>query len=152
MRPQIKFWDFQLGVQTLTYNSGHHNNVFQASCAARCCLEQPSLSGCKLLPVQPNMPPTLPSQARIMPHSGNGTVVSCAADGLVRVGHIPPGAGGAAVETRRLACHRGRAHKLALEPDSASCFLSCGEGGLAWGAVWHFGSRGGALGGSQVVA
>lgn len=75
-----------------------------------------------------------------MPHSGNGTVVSCAADGLVRVAHIPPGGGGAAVETRRLACHRGRAHKLALEPGSASCFLSCGEGGLgaagprAWGA------------------
>lgn len=29
---------------------------------------------------------------------------------------------------QRLACHRGRAHKLALEPDSACCFLSCGEG------------------------
>lgn len=77
-----------------------------------------------------------------MPHSDNGTVVSCAADGLVRVGHIPQGAGGGAVETRRLACHRGRAHKLALEPDSASCFLSCGEGGLAAGGPGGHGSRG----------
>ena len=41
---------------------------------------------------------------------------------------IPQGAGGGSVQTQRLACHRGRAHKLALEPDSADCFLSCGEG------------------------
>jgi hypothetical protein len=68
-----------------------------------------------------------------MPESGNGTVVSCAADGVVRVAAIPQGCGGAAVETRRLACHRGRAHKLALEPGSPHCFLSCGEGGRGGG-------------------
>lgn len=66
-------------------------------------------------------------QARIMPHSANSTVVTCAADGLVRVATVQQGSGGAAVGTRRLACHRGRAHKLALEPGSPHCFLSCGE-------------------------
>lgn len=73
-------------------------------------------------------------QARVMPESGNGTVVSCAADGVVRVATVPQGCGGGSVETRRLACHRGRAHKLALEPGSPHCFLSCGEGGR-WGWV-----------------
>lgn len=76
-------------------------------------------------------------QARVMPQSANGTVVTCAADGLVRVAHVPQGAGGGAVETRRLAVHRGRAHKLALEPDSPHCFLSCGEDG----EVRHFDLR-----------
>ncbi|KAI3435675.1 hypothetical protein D9Q98_001733 [Chlorella vulgaris] len=68
-------------------------------------------------------------QARVMPQSANGTVVTCAADGMVRVAAIPQGCGGAAVETRRLACHRGRAHRLSLEPGSPHCFLSCGEDG-----------------------
>ncbi|EFN54263.1 hypothetical protein CHLNCDRAFT_135819 [Chlorella variabilis] len=74
-------------------------------------------------------------QARIMPHSANSTVVTCAADGLVRVATVQQGSGGAAVGTRRLACHRGRAHKLALEPGSPHCFLSCD------GEVRHFDLR-----------
>ncbi|KAL4458237.1 hypothetical protein ABPG75_013102 [Micractinium tetrahymenae] len=76
-------------------------------------------------------------QARIMPQSANGVVVTCAADGVVRVAHVPQGAGGNAVETRRLAGHRGRAHKLSLEPDSPHCFMSCGEDG----EVRHFDLR-----------
>ena len=68
-------------------------------------------------------------QARVMPESGNRTVVSCAADGQVRVATIPEGTRGARVETRKLAKHQGRAHKLALQPGSAHCFYSCGEDG-----------------------
>lgn len=134
---QIKLWDWQLGIQTLSYSSGHHNNVFQArkeglgrAAAHRQLMPAAGAPHATHPPAAEHLPAAIAAQARIMPHSGNGTVVSCAADGLVRVGCIPPGAGGASVETRRLACHRGRAHKLALEPDSASCFLSCGEGGL----------------------
>lgn len=36
---------------------------------------------------------------------------------------------GGRVETQRLAFHTGRAHKLALEPEAPTCFLSCGEDG-----------------------
>ncbi len=32
-------------------------------------------------------------------------------------------------ETKKLAKHSGRAHKLALEPDQPNCFLSSGEDG-----------------------
>ncbi len=32
-------------------------------------------------------------------------------------------------ETKKLAKHNGRAHKLALEPDQPNCFLSSGEDG-----------------------
>ena len=74
-------------------------------------------------------------QARIMPESSNSTVVSCAADGQVRAAQIQPCGG--PVATTRLARHRGRAHKLALEPRSAHCFLSCGEDG----EVRHFDLR-----------
>ena len=48
----------------------------------------------------------------------------------VRVGHV---AEGGRVETQRLAFHTGRAHKLALEPEAPTCFLSCGEdGAVRW--------------------
>ncbi|GAB4820386.1 hypothetical protein N2152v2_007432 [Parachlorella kessleri] len=74
-------------------------------------------------------------QARIMPESHNKTVVSCAADGQVRVAHLREGGG--RIETRRLARHQGRAHKLAIEPGSPACFYSCGEDG----EVRHFDLR-----------
>eukprot|EP00898_Chlorokybus_atmophyticus_P009217 jgi/Chlat1/9297/Chrsp99S08502 len=67
-------------------------------------------------------------QARSMPCSSDRTVVSCAADGGVRVGFIPQGGG--KVETKELYRHRGRAHKLALEPGSPYCFFTCGEDGV----------------------
>ena len=66
-------------------------------------------------------------QARIIPESSNASVVSCAADGEVRVGHISPGGG--ALQTRKLGSHSGRAHKLALCPQHPATFLSCGEDG-----------------------
>ena len=37
------------------------------------------------------------------------------------------------METQRLAFHTGRAHKLALEPEAPTCFLSCGEDGAVRG-------------------
>lgn len=86
-------------------------------------------------------------QARVMPESGNRTVVSCAADGQVRVASIPEGTGGARVETRKLAKHQGRAHKLALEPGSAHCFYSCGEDG----EVRHFDLREPAAGNRRLL-
>lgn len=42
-----------------------------------------------------------------------------------------------AVETRKLASHQGRAHKLALDPGQGASFYSCGEDG----AVRHFDLR-----------
>ena len=34
------------------------------------------------------------------------------------------------VSTKRLARHRGRAHKMAIEPSSSRIFYSCGEDGV----------------------
>ena len=76
-----------------------------------------------------------------MPHTHNATVVTCAADGQVRVAAVPQGSGGGSVETRRLAGHRGRAHKLSLDPCSPTCFFSCGEG--EWTAGGGLGGGGG---------
>ncbi|GJP81824.1 hypothetical protein CLOP_g11944 [Closterium sp. NIES-67] len=73
-------------------------------------------------------------QARAMPHTGNKTVVSCAADGQVRCSLLREGG---SVDTKRLARHRGRAHKLSVDPASPHCFLSCGEDGV----VRHFDLR-----------
>ncbi|KAI8473609.1 MAG: WD40-repeat-containing domain protein [Monoraphidium minutum] len=77
-------------------------------------------------------------QARFMPHTGNSVLVSCAADGQVRVADLPPGAGPRGVASRKLAQHDGRAHRLALDPlCDRSCFYSCGEDG----EVMHFDLR-----------
>lgn len=64
-------------------------------------------------------------QARALP--GTNTVVSCARDGQVRMGLLHPSGG--TVPTSRLASHRHSAHKLALDPQHPSCFLSCAEDG-----------------------
>ena len=45
----------------------------------------------------------------------------------VRVGHLREDGTG---ETRKLATHSGRAHKLALDPSTAAAFYSCGEDGV----------------------
>ncbi|KAH7288898.1 hypothetical protein KP509_31G048700 [Ceratopteris richardii] len=66
-------------------------------------------------------------QARIMPFSDNHLLISCAADGQVRQADVY---GDGRVETRKLAQHRGRVHKLAIEPGSARIFMSCGEDGV----------------------
>jgi hypothetical protein len=43
------------------------------------------------------------------------------------VGHLREDGTG---ETRKLATHSGRAHKLALDPSAAAAFYSCGEDGV----------------------
>lgn len=73
-------------------------------------------------------------QARIMPFSDDRSIVSCAADGQVRHGEISETG---RVTTKKLAKHRGRAHKLAIEPGSPRTFFSCGEDGV----VQHFDLR-----------
>ncbi|KAE8702242.1 Transducin/WD40 repeat-like superfamily protein isoform 2 [Hibiscus syriacus] len=65
-------------------------------------------------------------QAKIMPYSDDRTLVTCAADGQVRQAQILE----RGVETKLLAKHQGRAHKLAIEPGSPHIFYTCGEDGL----------------------
>ncbi|XVF45586.1 hypothetical protein PTKIN_Ptkin02bG0218000 [Pterospermum kingtungense] len=65
-------------------------------------------------------------QAKIMPYSDDRSLVTCAADGQVRHAKILE----RGVETKLLAKHQGRAHKLAIEPGSPHIFYTCGEDGL----------------------
>ncbi|CAL0300511.1 unnamed protein product [Lupinus luteus] len=76
-------------------------------------------------------------QAKIMPHSDDRSIVTCAAEGQVRQAQILENGG---VETKLLGKHEGRAHKLAIEPGSPHIFYTCGEDGL----VQHFDLRTGA--------
>lgn len=69
-------------------------------------------------------------QAKFMPLGGDCHIVSCARDGQVRLAELS--STGVCKGTRRLASHRGPAHKLALEPDSPHTFLSCGEDGVVF--------------------
>lgn len=64
-------------------------------------------------------------QAKFMPLSGDLHIVSCARDGQVRIAELS--GTGVCKNTRRLAQHRGAAHKLTVEQDSPHFFLSCGE-------------------------
>ncbi|KAG8092426.1 hypothetical protein GUJ93_ZPchr0012g19889 [Zizania palustris] len=73
-------------------------------------------------------------QARFMPYTNDQTIVTCAADGEVRLAKI---ADGGDVSTTLLGDHMGRVHKLAIEPGSPYIFYSCGEDGL----VQHFDLR-----------
>ncbi|CAN1276334.1 DDB1- and CUL4-associated factor 8 [Linum perenne] len=73
-------------------------------------------------------------QAKIMPFSGDHSIVTCAADGQVRHAQIRENG---EVETEMLAKHQGRAHKLAVESGSPHIFYTCGEDGL----VQHFDLR-----------
>ncbi|XP_066387446.1 uncharacterized protein [Miscanthus floridulus] len=66
-------------------------------------------------------------QARFMPCSDDQTIVTCAADGEVRLAKIQDGGD---VSTTLLGEHGGRAHNLAIEPGSPYIFYSCGEDGL----------------------
>ncbi|KAK9944230.1 hypothetical protein M0R45_009808 [Rubus argutus] len=76
-------------------------------------------------------------QAKFMPYSDDRSIVTCAADGQVRHTQILERG---QVESSMLARHRGRAHKLAIEPGSSHIFYTCGEDGL----VQHFDLRTGA--------
>ncbi|VAH17770.1 unnamed protein product [Triticum turgidum subsp. durum] len=73
-------------------------------------------------------------QARFMPYTNDRTIVTCGADGEVRVAKIQDGRD---VLTSLLGEHDGRAHKLAIEPGSPYIFYSCGEDGH----VQHFDLR-----------
>eukprot|EP00899_Mesostigma_viride_P008401 jgi/Mesvir1/17562/Mv08805-RA.1 len=97
-------------------------------------------------------------QCRPMPFTGNRTIVTCAADGQVRVGHLSDGG---SVSTHELHRHSGRAHKLALDGGDAHTFFSCGEDGKVYQydlrqestrllLATHSLSRGGAGRGSMV--
>ncbi|GKV23960.1 hypothetical protein SLEP1_g33630 [Rubroshorea leprosula] len=61
-----------------------------------------------------------------MPYSDDRSIVTCAADGQVRHAQILE----RDVNTKLLAKHHGRAHKLAIEPGSPYIFYTCGEDGL----------------------
>lgn len=50
---------------------------------------------------------------------------------------MPEGTSGRDVQSRRIAQHEGRAHRLALDPVNPHCFFSCGEDGV----VNHFDLR-----------
>ncbi|XP_031475334.1 uncharacterized protein LOC116247340 isoform X1 [Nymphaea colorata] len=73
-------------------------------------------------------------QAKIMPFADDISIVTCAADGQVRHAQIREGG---QVDTIKLSRHRGRAHKLAIEPGSPHIFYTCGEDGV----VQHFDLR-----------
>ncbi|KAD6795633.1 hypothetical protein E3N88_06529 [Mikania micrantha] len=73
-------------------------------------------------------------QAKIMPGTDDRSIVTCAADGLVRHAIILECG---TVETKFLGKHHARAHKLASEPGSPHIFYTCAEDGL----VQHFDLR-----------
>ncbi|XP_064651323.1 DDB1- and CUL4-associated factor 8-like [Lineus longissimus] len=64
-------------------------------------------------------------QAKFMPYSGDCHIVTCARDGQVRLAELS--LTGVCKATKKLAQHKGAAHKLALQYDSPHEFLSCGE-------------------------
>ncbi|XP_036842111.1 DDB1- and CUL4-associated factor 8 isoform X2 [Oncorhynchus mykiss] len=70
-------------------------------------------------------------QAKFLPHSGDSTLAMCARDGQIRVAELS--AMQRCKNTKRVAQHKGAAHKLALEPDSPCCFLSAGEDAVVFG-------------------
>ncbi|XP_077415485.1 DDB1- and CUL4-associated factor 8 isoform X2 [Vanacampus margaritifer] len=70
-------------------------------------------------------------QAKFLPHSGDSTLAMCARDGQIRVAELS--ATQRCKNTKRVAQHKGAAHKLALEPDSPCSFLSAGEDAMVFG-------------------
>ncbi|XP_054712777.1 DDB1- and CUL4-associated factor 8-like, partial [Uloborus diversus] len=70
-------------------------------------------------------------QAFFMPLSRDCYIVSCARDGQVRIGELS--SDGSCRSTRKIAQHRGAAHKLAVQMDSPHTFLSCGEDAAVFG-------------------
>ncbi|KAG9133326.1 hypothetical protein Leryth_024878 [Lithospermum erythrorhizon] len=66
-------------------------------------------------------------QAKFMPFSNDSSLVTCAADGQVRLIEI---AQNGMVGSQFLCKHRGGAHKLAIEPGSPHNFYTCGEDGV----------------------
>eukprot|EP00249_Psilotum_nudum_P011927 c23470_g1_i1 orf=149-1600(+) len=73
-------------------------------------------------------------QAKVMPFTDDRCIVSCGADGQVRLAEFLDNGD---VATKQLAQHKGRAHKLAIDPGSSRIFLSSGDDG----AIRHFDLR-----------
>uniref|UniRef100_A0A2P2JMI5 DDB1-and CUL4-associated factor 8 isoform X1 n=2 Tax=Rhizophora mucronata TaxID=61149 RepID=A0A2P2JMI5_RHIMU len=73
-------------------------------------------------------------QAKIMPYTDDRNIVTCAADGEVRLTQILEDG---EVKPELLGKHQGRVHQLAIEPGSPHIFYTCGEDGL----VQHFDLR-----------
>jgi len=69
-------------------------------------------------------------QAKFMPNSNNMTTVSCARDGQIRVAFLS--LANQVQQTKRIAQHRGSAHKLSIEPGSPHIFLTCGEDAVVY--------------------
>lgn len=69
-------------------------------------------------------------QCKFMPYTGDCHLVSCARDGQVRLAELS--STGACRVTKKLAHHRGAAHKLALLSGSSHVFYSCGEDAVAF--------------------
>ncbi|KFM65830.1 DDB1- and CUL4-associated factor 8, partial [Stegodyphus mimosarum] len=70
-------------------------------------------------------------QAKFMPLSNDCYIVSCARDGQVRIGELS--SEGVCKGTRKIAQHKGAAHKLAVTMDSPHTFYSCGEDAVVFG-------------------
>ncbi|KAK6468545.1 DDB1- and CUL4-associated factor 8 [Huso huso] len=70
-------------------------------------------------------------QAKFLPHSGDSTLVMCARDGQIRLADLS--ATQRCKSTKKVAQHKGAAHKLALDPDSPCFFLSAGEDAVVYG-------------------
>ncbi|KAG9273632.1 DDB1- and CUL4-associated factor 8 [Astyanax mexicanus] len=70
-------------------------------------------------------------QAKFLPHSGDSTLAMCARDGQIRIAELS--ATQRCKNTKRVAQHKGAAHKLALEPESPCSFLSAGEDAVVFG-------------------
>ncbi|XP_003924225.1 DDB1- and CUL4-associated factor 8-like protein 2 [Saimiri boliviensis] len=64
-------------------------------------------------------------QAKFLPNCADSTLAMCARDGQVRVAELINAS--YFESTKRVAQHKGAAHKLALEPDSPYKFLTSGE-------------------------
>ncbi|PNF37312.1 DDB1- and CUL4-associated factor 8 [Cryptotermes secundus] len=67
-------------------------------------------------------------QARFLPLTGDTHIVSCGRDGQIRLAELS--SMGVCHSTRRLAQHRGPAHKLAIQQETPHVFLSSGEDAL----------------------
>lgn len=67
-------------------------------------------------------------QVKFLPLIGNSHIVSCGRDGQIRLAELT--SSGLCRSTRRLAQHRGPAHKLSILPETPHVFLSSGEDGL----------------------
>uniref|UniRef100_A0A8C5KSX1 Uncharacterized protein n=1 Tax=Jaculus jaculus TaxID=51337 RepID=A0A8C5KSX1_JACJA len=69
-------------------------------------------------------------QTQFLPNSNDSMLATSGLDGRVRVAYLS--AMPSTEITKCLVRHTGAAHKLALEPDSPSKFLTCGEDGVVF--------------------